>query len=171
MPLSGREKATILLSILGTESSAKILRRLPDELADLIAAGVDHLPTPSPEALLAVLEDFNRYLSLPPSYHPEAAGNAAVADNGNKNRVYQDPKALLLASSPKKIALNLVHERPQLIAFIVSLLPAGQAADVMAYLPEQRKEVESLLRDIKKIPLSNKIESKVLETLAEKLRT
>ena len=55
MKLSGREKATIFLSILGPETSAQVLRYLPGEVADLIASGINHLPTPSPEALGYVL--------------------------------------------------------------------------------------------------------------------
>ena len=161
MPLSGREKATILLSILGAESSAKILRYLPGELADLIAAGVEHLPTPSPEALALILDEFNRYVALPPY-----RGAPAIEEAGP---VAKDPKALLLSSSPKKIALNLLHERSQVIAFVISLLPPAQAADVLAYLPEQRREVETHLKDIKRIPLSLKIEEKILEALAKKL--
>ena len=55
MALTGREKATIFLSILGADVSSRILRYLPGELADLIASGINHLPTPSPEALAEVL--------------------------------------------------------------------------------------------------------------------
>ncbi len=51
--------------MLGAETSARVLRYLPDELADLIAAGINHLPTPSPQALEQVLGEFKSYLALP----------------------------------------------------------------------------------------------------------
>ena len=62
MPLTGREKATIFLSMLGAETSARVLRYLPDELADLIAAGINHLPTPSPQAVEQVLGEVGAFL-------------------------------------------------------------------------------------------------------------
>ena len=75
MQLSGREKATIFLSILGAETSSRVLRYLPGELADMIAKGINHLPTPTPEALGEVLNDFLSYLALPSG---KAKGAAAA---------------------------------------------------------------------------------------------
>ncbi|HVN66917.1 MAG TPA: hypothetical protein VMT55_00970, partial [Candidatus Sulfotelmatobacter sp.] len=70
MALTGREKATIFLSILGADVSSRVLRYLPGELADLIAAGVNHLPTPSPEALSEVMEEYRGFLALPAAPPP-----------------------------------------------------------------------------------------------------
>src|SRR3989339_603100 len=63
--LTGKEKATIFLSILGSDTSSAILRYLPPELADIIASSINHLPTPTPEALGEVFSDFESYIALP----------------------------------------------------------------------------------------------------------
>ena len=70
MPLTGREKATILLSIIGAETASRVLRYLPNELADLIAAGINHLPTPSPEVLTEVMREYQSYVALPEAPTP-----------------------------------------------------------------------------------------------------
>ena len=70
MVLTGREKATIFLSILGAETAARLLRYLPEELAHVIAAGIDRLPAPSPESLSEVLDEFSGYMALPQAAAP-----------------------------------------------------------------------------------------------------
>jgi flagellar motor switch protein FliG len=154
MPLSGREKATIFLSILGAETSARVLRYLPDELADLIAAGINHLPTPSPEALKEVLGDFKGFLALP--------GGGATAPR-------LEGKPMARPAAPKKSYAVLRYERPQTAAFLISLLPEGEREDALASLPRERGTVEELLYSLKKTPLSPKIESELKEQYTGRL--
>lgn len=167
MALTGREKATILLSVLGTETSAKILRHLPEELADLIAAGVNKLPTPSKEALSTVLSEFGEFMALP----SPPKGPAAI-----EARKLERPRAeaktsmdIILSTSSRVLSTLLFKERPQTIAFLLSNLPQTQAAEVLAVLPEQRREIEVLLRDIRKNPLSEKLRDRIFESLAKKV--
>ena len=152
MPLTGREKATIFLSILGSETSARVLRYLPDELADLIAAGINHLPSPSPEALSEVMGEFQGFLALP---KPKAA----------PPRIEERPKP----APPKKAYSILMYERPQMKAYLLSLMSAEQREEALHSLPRERAIVEELLSDLKTNPLSSKLEARLREQYGKKL--
>ncbi|MFA5113947.1 MAG: hypothetical protein WC529_06625 [Candidatus Margulisiibacteriota bacterium] len=143
MTLTGREKATIFLSILGADASSRVLRYLPDELADLIAAGINHLPSPSPDALAAVLSEYNSYLAL-----PEASGV-----------VYEPAPAA--PPAPRKTYAPLLYERPQLAAFILSLLPAEEREGALRAFPRGKAAIEELLPALKENALRPKIEARL----------
>jgi len=147
MPLSGREKATIFLSLLGAEAASRVLRYLPNELADLIAAGINHLPTPSPEAISEVLSEYQSFLAL-----PEAAPTT--------ERYIPQP------SSFKKSYNFLIYERPQLAAFFISFLPEEERSSALASLSRERTLVEDLLRSLRENPLRPKLEEKLKEVFS-----
>ncbi|MFA4905330.1 MAG: hypothetical protein WC645_02380 [Candidatus Margulisiibacteriota bacterium] len=149
MKLSGREKATIFLSILGPEVSAQVLRYLPGEVADLIASGINHLPTPTPEALGVVLNDFKSYLALPAPGRPISQIEAPPKPSLPREKM--TPKDIILSASPKKLAFLLSEERPQVAAIIQSLFP------------ENQKMVRA------KTPLAAKVEEKLIKYFASKL--
>ncbi len=153
MPLTGREKATIFLSILGADTSARVLRYLPDELADLIAAGINHLPTPSPQALSEVLGEFKSFLAL-----PEVERVAP--------RIEEKPRP---PSPPKRSYAALKYERPQMAAFLISLLPEEQKEDALHSLPRERETVEDLLANLKKNPMTPRLAAKLKEQFKGKL--
>jgi flagellar motor switch protein FliG len=150
MALAGREKATILLSILGSEAASRILRYLPGELADLIAAGIEHLPSPSPEALGEVLQESQGFLALAPG-GPETAHLPAAG-----------------ATSRKSYAV-LMSERPQTIAFIISLLPPEEKEDALHYFLRERGMVEELMAELKATPLETKLEEAIKKIYAGKV--
>jgi flagellar motor switch protein FliG len=147
MSLTGREKATIFLSILGAETSSRVLRYLPDELADLIAAGINHLPTPSPEALEEVLGEFKGFLALP------------EGDTRTVQRLEEKPS--------KRSYAVLMRERPQMIAFLLSLMPPEQREEALRSLPKEKVVVQELISSLKKNPLSPKLEVKLKEQFKE----
>lgn len=152
MPLTGREKATIFLSILGAEASSRVLRYLPDELADLIAAGINHLPAPSPDALAQVLAEFKSSLALPE--------NVALPRLENK------PQPPL---TPRKNYGILMYERPQLISFLLSLLPERQQQEALFALPRAKNIVEGLIANLRSNPLKEKLEQVLKEFYGEKI--
>ena len=154
MPLTGREKATIFLSILGAEASARILRYLPEELADLIAAGINHLPTPSPEALSEVLDEFKRFLALP------------GAETGVP-RIREKPKPP--PPKPKKSYSFLIYERPQMVAYLLSIMSEEQREEAFLGLPKEKMVVEELFSNLKKNPLSEKLEVRLKKQFGAKL--
>ena len=165
MQLTGREKATIFLSILGTETSSRILRYLPFELADLIASSINHLPTPTPEALGEVLLDFKSYGALPP-----AMPRRVEAVEPEVPRTYGSPREIIEGAPAQAIAFVLSEERPQIIAFILSLLPEKKRENVLAAITAQKDIVLSLLNGIKKTPISKKLEDKLIAYFSEKLK-
>jgi len=148
--LSGREKATIFLSLLGAETSARILRYLPDELADLIAAGINHLPTPSPEALSEVLDEFQGYLAL-----PEAPGRSAPQISAPRK--------------PRKNYAILMYERPQMISFVLSNLPPDEQKEALINLPREKSLIEELMVNLKPNPITDKIAVNLKEYYKGKL--
>ena len=152
MPLSGREKATIFLSILGAEAAGSILRYLPDEMADLIAAGVNHLPTPSPDALNEVMQEFKSFLALP------GAGPSVPRIEG-KSKI----------PARKKSFAFLMYERPQLVAFLLSKMQEDQRAEVLLSLSREKATIEDLLLNMKQNPFSDKIHAGLKECFRGKL--
>lgn len=152
MPLTGREKATIFLSILGAEASSRVLRYLPDELADLIAAGINHLPAPSPDALSEVLNEFKSHLAL--------------ADKPAVPRIEGKPAP---PPAPKKNYAILMYERPQTVAFLISLMPEEQRQEALFSLPREKAVIEQMLANLKNTPLTAKLGEKLKKHFGEKL--
>lgn len=150
MVLTGREKATIFLSILGAETAGRILRYLPDELADLIAAGINHLPSPSPDALSEVMDEFKSYIALP-------AGEGAP-------RISR-----LTPPKPRKNFSFLMYERPQMAAFLLSALPRNEQEEILLSLPREKAVILTLIDDLKTNPLTPKIRQKLNEMYKDKL--
>lgn len=148
MVLTGREKATIFLSILGADISSRILRYLPNELADLIAAGINHLPTPSPEALSEVLDEYQSFLAL-----PEAASQPALAYQPATQRSFS----------------VLMYERPQVAAFLISLLSENEREDALRSVARERAVVEQLVGALRTTPLRPRLEEQLRALFAGKI--
>lgn len=167
MSLTGREKATIFLSILGAETSAKVLRLLPEELADLIAEGINHLPAPSPEAIFTVLKELKSSLTLPKS-SPQP-----ILEQKNEREITLEagamPLEVIQAAAPRKLAALLLYEKSQIVAYLLSFLSPEKRLDVLNNLPSQRREIEDLLKNLHPVPATQKIEAKLLELWARKL--
>lgn len=155
MTLTGREKATIFLSILGSDVSSRVLRYLPDELADLIAAGINHLPTPSPEALQEVLSDYQGFLALPSAPAPRAQLN--------------QPSQPSYQPMTKRNMNFLMYERPQTLSFLLSMLPDEDKGQILSALPRERLMIEELARNLKPTPLRAKIEERLQQVFAGKV--
>lgn len=168
MQLTGREKATIFLSILGTETSSRILRYLPPELADLIASSVNHLPTPTPDALGEVLSDFKSFGALPPaSPQPvDFTGEPGFAPA----EAELSPKEIVEKASPKALAFLLSDERPQIIAFVLSLISDKKKEEVLFSLGSQKDLVMDLMNGMKKSAVSPQMEENLLKYFSEKLK-
>jgi len=160
MVLTGREKATIFLSILGAEVSARVLRYLPDEMADLIAAGINHLPTPSPDALSEVVKDFSGFLALPGKNQGE------LPPRQNKATPPPPPPP---PPKPKRSFTQLMYERPQTVAFVLSLLPGVEQDEALNSFARDRTIIKELLSNLRKNPLSAKIEGILREKFKEKI--
>jgi|SRR3989338_1695829 len=149
MVLTGREKATIFLSILGADVSSRVLRYLPEEIADLIAAGINHLPTPSPQALSEVLDEYQSFLALPESAAPEPLPRPSV--------------------TPRRSYASLMYERPQTTAFLLSLMPAEERTEALQAMPREKARLEELIAGLKTNNLRPRLETKFRELFAGKI--
>ncbi len=170
MQLTGKEKATIFLSILGTDTSSRILRYLPEELADIIASSVNHLPTPTPDALGEVLTDFRSYTALPSPSAPHPVIKQVQPPPMETPPENITPKETLERAPVQALAFILSEERPQMIAFVLSLLSPAKREEVLSQITAQKDIVTDLLAGIKKSPVTPKIEGKILDYFAEKLK-
>jgi flagellar motor switch protein FliG len=165
MALSGREKATILLSMLGADASAKVLKYLPEDMADLLVSGVNDLPKPSPDVLSEIFSEFREFVA--PSSAPvqrfagESPGVRAAEKLG--------PREKISRASARVLVPALLTERPQTIAFVLTELPEPKVDEVLTYLPEQRREVEYLLNTLKMNPITEKIKGNILADVAKRL--
>ena len=160
MALTGREKATIFLALLGPEVAARILRYLPEELAELVALSVKRIPPPSPKALAALLDELKSFTAI---------------TSGEKLRLTGEPlKGLtpleqISKSEPKRILPALIVERIPVIAFLLSIFPEAVKGALLPLLSEQRQMVEEVMASLHKIPISYEIEPKVTATFAKKI--
>ena len=136
--------------MLGSEAASRILRYLPGELADLIAAGIEHLPSPSPESLGEVIKEYQGYLALPQA-GPEATSLPAAGGTARKSYAV------------------LMNERPQTIAFVLSLLSPEERGDALHYLLRERAVVEELIKGLKINPLHPKLEEEIRKIYAGKV--
>ena len=174
MALTGREKATILLSLLGSDLSAQILKSLPEEYSDLITSGINNLPVPSAELIKSVLEEFTSFMSLPGASPKRAIeqpqGTVAVSEAPRQTPPAQrGPYDILFYSQPRKVAVALSAERSSVAAYVLSILPPVQAKEVLASMPERRKELEAIIRAIKKPAVSEQIKERIVRILSERL--
>ena len=122
---------------------------MPEEIADLIAAGINHLPTPSPQVLSEVLDEYQGFLALPETASPPPAPSRPPA--------------------PRRSYAALMYERPQTTAFLLSLLPEEERSEVLQSLPREKALIEELLADLKVNPLRPKLEAKFREVFAGKV--
>ena len=168
MALTGREKATILLSLLGAELAESIIRYLPADLADVISEGINHLPNPSADAVKSVLDELTSFMALPEASYPRRAieGSSVMQTEELSKRSATD---IVFYSSPKKLAAALSAERVPVSAYILSIFPKPQAAEVLSFMGDMSKEVEMSLRVIKTPSISDHFKENVIDILAKRL--
>ncbi|KAF0133468.1 MAG: hypothetical protein FD145_1267 [Candidatus Saganbacteria bacterium] len=162
--LSGREKATIFLSILGPETSSRILRYLPGDLADVVAASINHLPTPTPEALGEVFSDFKSLFALPSASSGKLDAAEVVFDKAN-----MAPKEIIENSPAQSVVFVLSEERPQMAAFVLSFISEKKRSEIISLMTSQRDMILDLMKDMKKSPVTKALEDKLLQHFAAKL--
>ncbi len=163
MALTGKEKAMILLSLLGSDAGEKLLHYLPPEVSDIIAESIDHLPTPTPSAIAEVLSEF-REISVPEEFE----GRPPIPSIREEAEELTGIDAVL-KTPPRILTTLLLKERPQTIAFLLSELPYPQASEILSNLPEARREIEILMKGLKKSPFTSKIKEKIFDVLAKRL--
>ena len=183
--LTGTRKAAILLSLLGDEPAATILRNLPDNDLQRVTdevASLGHVPF---DVTLDVLEEYQQMMSAQDFI---AVGGQDVAtrllvkafgENGAKNMVQRligadDPGLLevksLKKADPQQLAKFLVGERPQTKALVLGNLDAKRASSLlMSMEPEVRADCVKRLANLGQY--SPEVAAKVSAVLNRRLKS
>ncbi len=183
--LTGTRKAAILLSLLGDEPAATILRNLPDHDLQRVTDEVASLGQVPFDITLDVLEEYQQMMSAQDFI---AVGGQDVAtrllvkafgENGAKSMVQRlmgtDAPGLLEVKSlkkadPQQLAKFLVGERPQTKALVLGHLDAKRAsALLMSMEPEVRADCVKRLANLGQY--SPEVAAKVSAVLNRRLKT
>jgi flagellar motor switch protein FliG len=161
----GTRKAAILLVLLGEEAATKIYRHLPESDVHQLSQQIANLDYVSPQAALAVLEEYER-LSLTQEYLAQGGAEyaqklliSAFGEEGAQQLVDQVSRAAevnagklesLQKADPQQLARFLENEHPQTIALIMAHLEAKRASELLMRLPEPaRPEIVKRLAQLR----------------------
>jgi len=182
---TGARKAAILLSLLGEDSAAPILRNLPDEDLERVAEEITQLGQVPLETTVQVLEEYQQMMTAQEFI---AVGGQDVAvrllvkafgETGAKNMVDRlaredEARSLRVESlkkaDPQQLARFLVGEHAQTKALILSHLDAKQASALLMKLePEVRADCVRRLANLGQF--SPEVAAKVSTVLNRRLRS
>jgi flagellar motor switch protein FliG len=181
--LTGVRKAAILLSLLGDESAATILRNLPHRDLERVTDEVATLGQVPFDITLDVLEEYQQMMAAQDFI---AVGGQDVAtrllvkvfgENGAKGMVERlartdEPSELdsLKKANPQQLAKFLMSEGPQTKALVLGHLDAKQAsALLMSMEPEARAESVRLLANLGQF--SPEVAARVSGVLSRRLKS
>ncbi|MBB6145000.1 flagellar motor switch protein FliG [Silvibacterium bohemicum] len=183
--LSGPRKAAILISVLGDEPAATILRNLPEDDLQRVTDEVANLGTIPFEVALNVLEEYQQML-MAQDFFAEGGHDVATrllikafGENGARAMVQKMARAddqpavkpdMLKKVDPQQLARFLVGEHSQTKAMILGHLDAKQASALLMKLdPEQRADCVRRLANLGQY--SPEIAGKVSGVLHRRLRS
>jgi flagellar motor switch protein FliG len=185
LAFTGTRKAAILLSLLGEDAAAPILRNLPDEDLERITEEVSNLGHVPLEITLQVLEEYNQMMTAQEFI---AVGGQDVAirllakafgENGAKDLVdrlarQDERKSLrpetLRKADPQQLARFLAGEHSQTKALVLSHLETKQASALLMKMePEVRADCVRRLANLGQF--SPEVASKVATVLNRRLRS
>lgn len=149
--LTGKQKAAILLVVLGTSRAAKVFRHLEDSEVEKIIGALAEIRTVAPAAQGAVLEEAisGTYrtgtaaaggISFAKKVLEEALGARKAADIINRIDVVMAKSTsfeVFHNINAAQLVSVLSKEQPQTIALVLAHLPPFQAAQIMSGLPEE----------------------------------
>lgn len=127
-------KAAVLVAALDSAGADALLERLPPEQAALVRRTLVELPDVAADEEAAVIEEFFRRggVASPTVVESvEYAPSQTVTGDGDATFEF------LHAAPVEDLGELLAGERPQVVAVVVSHLPAEQAARVVAILPNE----------------------------------
>lgn len=151
-PLTGRQKAAILLISLGTETAAQVYKHLSDDEIEQLSMEIANVQTVDNEQKQNILREF----------HEIAVAQEYISQGGLQyardvlERAYGEEKAvevisrltatlqvrpfdLARKSQPSQVLNFIQNEHPQTIALVLSHLEPEQAAMILSALPEEER--------------------------------
>ena len=181
----GIQKAAALLTALGEECSAKIIKHFSDDEVGKITQAIAQLQHLSSKEAEAILEEFHQMLTAQQyvvkgglDYAEGMLYSAFGPDAGG--RLMERVRALLTSDSasfdalqkadPQQLAKFIHSEHPQTIALIISHLAPSQAAALLSSLPpELRTDVAMRMAHLDQI--SPEIITKIAAIIEQKLKS
>ena len=147
-PLSGVEKASLLLLALGTEAAGSVLQKLSPDDVKVLGSSIAKLNNIDQTAKESVLQEFAQRhkggARMPGAdYVRQILENALGSTKAQElaTEIFMDtsgqPFDWLENVATPRLAACLRNERPQVIALILAYMPPVRAADVISQLPEQ----------------------------------
>ena len=181
--VAGARNAAILLSLLGDEPAAAILRNLPDQDLRRITDEVAKLGQVPFDVTLGVLEEYQQMMAAQDFI---AVGGHDVAtrllvkafgENGAKSMVdrltrAEEPSDLdsLKKANPQQLAKFLVGERPQTKALVLGHLESKQASALLMNMePDDRADCVRRLANLGQF--SPEVAAKVSTVLGRRLKS
>ena len=181
--MSGREKAAMLLIILGPESSSEIFKHLKEEEIEQLTLEIANIRTVSPAERENVLSEFYQ-ICLAQQYITEggigyakdilekAVGTEKTMEIINKLTVSLQvrPFDFVRKADPSQVLNFIQSEHPQTIALILAYLKPHQSAAILSALP-QDKQADVAKRIAQMDRTSPEIIKEVERVLEKKLST
>ena len=150
--LSGKQKSAILLISLGPEKSAKIFSQLHDDEVEELTLEIANMRKISPEDKEKVLEEFYQVclaqefiseggISYAKEVLEKAMGSQKALEIINKltASLQVRPFDFVRKADASQLLNFIQNEHPQTLALILSYLSAGQAATILAALPQDKQ--------------------------------
>lgn len=150
--LSGKQKSAILLISLGPEKSAKIFAQLHDDEVEELTLEIANMRKISAEDKEKVLEEFYQVclaqefiseggISYAKEVLEKAMGSQKALEIINKltASLQVRPFDFVRKADASQLLNFIQNEHPQTLALILSYLSAGQAATILAALPQDKQ--------------------------------
>ncbi|WP_088187839.1 flagellar motor switch protein FliG [Desulfosporosinus sp. FKA] len=151
-PLTGIQKAAILMISLGSQNSAKIVQNLSELEIEKLTLEMSNVGKITPEQRDNVIEEFhqmclaNDYISYGGvDYAREVLERALGEPKANEiisrlaSNLKMRPFDLVRRTDPKQLFSFIQGEHPQTIALIMTHLPVDKAATLLASLNQERQ--------------------------------
>ncbi len=180
--LTGKQKAAVLLIVLGEEVASEVFKRLDDDEVQDISKEISIMGAIPADVSDAVIEEFY-HLTLAKEYMSiggiEYAKKLLIKSLGAEEaRKIIDRLVKLLEKSagfsslekinPQQLSKFIQNEHPQTIALILAHLSASQAAELISALPEDMR-TEIVIRMANLEEISPEIVKKIAGVLDQKL--
>jgi flagellar motor switch protein FliG len=181
--LSGARKVAILLTLIGEDAAANLIRNLDQDELQRVANEISNLGDVSTELSVQIIEEYRRMTQMNDSLGnggnelarrllKKAFGDdeaEAILQRLTKSRELKPLEALQQAD-PQKLAKFMESEHPQTIALILGQLGDQQASALLMCLPNDiRAEAVKRLANLRRF--SPEMAEKVSTILSQRLKT
>jgi flagellar motor switch protein FliG len=164
--LTFRQKAAILLMVLGPDLSGQVVRHLQDEQIEQLSLEVARLERVTPDMRASVIDEFfetavaQDYIAEGGIEHAKQVLESAFGKDRADMVVKRIVSAMqvmpfdfLKKADPSQVQSFIEDEHPQTIALILSYMPVQNAAQILSKLqPELRAEVAARIAMMEQTP-------------------